>query len=99
MAQRPPSEPEKVALKQVAVHFIIGALLGTLAALYLVLHDSGAVHQLLSAGAAPPTPVAVFIVMCAMTVAIGASLTGIIFSTMEAEQSAASRRSPPRERE
>ena len=73
----------------------MGALLGTLAALYLVLHDSSAVHRLLSAGAAPPTPVAVFVAMCACTIATGASLTGVIFSAIEAEQNAASRRRPP----
>jgi hypothetical protein len=98
MSQRPPNEPDKVSPRQVAVHFTMGALLGTLGSLYLVLHDSNAVHHLLSTGAAPPTPAAVFVVMCACTVAIGASLTGIIFSAIEAEQSAAARRRPPRGR-
>src|SRR5262249_53057488 len=99
MPQRPPNEPDKISPRQVAAHFTMGAVLGTLASLYLVLHDSSAVHHLLSAGAAPPTPVAVFVVMWAGTVAIGASLTGIIFSTIEAEQRAASRRRPPHGRD
>ena len=95
MPQRPPSEPDKVSLRQIAVHFTIGAVLGTLGSLYLVLHDSTAIHHLLSPASAPSTPVAVFVGMCACTVAIGASLTGIIFSTLEAEERAAARRRPP----
>jgi hypothetical protein len=99
MPQRRPTEPQHVSPKQVAVHFTMGALLGTLGALFLVLHDSTAIHHLLSAGAAPPTPAGVFVAMCAMTVAIGASLTGTIFSAMEAERIAAPCRRPPHSRD
>jgi hypothetical protein len=98
MQDRRSSEPEKVSPWQVAVHFIMGAALGALGSLYLVVNDAAGIHHLLSAGAAPPTPVAVFVAMCACTAAVGASLTGIIFSTMEAERIAASRRRPPHDR-
>jgi hypothetical protein len=91
---RPPT-PEKVSPLQVAVHFAIGALLGTLGAIYLIVCDATGVHHLLAAGAAPPTPVAVFVALCACTVAIGASLTGTIFSAIEAEKASAARRRPP----
>jgi len=95
MQNRRSPEPGKVSPLQVAVHFTMGALLGTLGSLVLVLSDGGGVHHLLAAGAAPPTPVAAFVVMCACTVAIGATLTGVIFSAMEAERNAASRRRAP----
>jgi hypothetical protein len=95
MQDRRSPEPEKVSPLRVAVHFAMGALLGTLGSLFLVVTDAGGVHHLLSAGAAPPTPVAVFVGMCACTVAIGASLTGVIFSAMEADRIAASHRRPP----
>jgi hypothetical protein len=95
MPDRPPSAPEKVSPLQVAVHLAIGALLGTLGAIFLIVCDASGVHHLLAAGAAPPTPVAAFVALCACTVAIGASLTGVIFSAMEAERIAASRRRPP----
>jgi hypothetical protein len=95
MQQRRPNEPETVSPAQVAVHFTMGALLGTLGSLFLVLNDATGIRELLSAGAAPTTPVAVFVAMCACTAAIGSSLTGVIFSAMEAERVAATRRRPP----
>jgi hypothetical protein len=94
MQDRHSREPDKVSPRQVAVHFTMGAALGTLGSLYLVLSDAGGVHHLLAAGAAPPTPIAVFVALCACTVAIGASLTGVIFSAMEAER-VVTRRHPP----
>ena len=90
-------EPEQVSALQVAVHFTLGALLGTLGGLYLVAYDWSTVNQMLTAGAAgiPPMPAAVFVAICACTIATGASLTGVVFSTLEAERIADSRRRPP----
>ena len=91
-----PREPEQVSAIQVAVHFALGALLGTLGGLYLVAHDWGAVNQMLTTGPAGTSmPAAVFVAICACTIATGASLTGIVFSTLEAERIADSRRRPP----
>ena len=95
MPDRRSPAPENVSPLQVAVHFVIGALLGTLGSIFLIVCDASGVHHLLAEGAAPPTPVAVFVAVCACTVAIGASLTGVIFSAMDAERIAASRRHPP----
>jgi hypothetical protein len=95
MQQRRPNEPEDVSPKQLAVHFTMGALLGTLGALFLVFSHASRVHQLFWAVGAPPTAIAVFIAMCALTIAIGASLTGVIFSAMEAQRVAAARARPP----
>jgi hypothetical protein len=94
MQQRRPNEREDVSPRQFAVHFAMGALLGTLGALFLVFSNASRLHQLFWAVAAPPTAIAVFICMSALTVAIGASLTGVIFSAMEAERIAARRRPP-----
>jgi hypothetical protein len=98
MLQRRPNEPEDVSPKQLAVHFAMGALIGTLAALFLVFSHASRIHQLLWANAAPASAIAVFIAFCALVVANGASLTGLIFSAMEAERVAAQRRRPPQGR-
>ena len=94
MSQRRPNAPEDVSPRQVAVHFAMGALLGTLGALFLVFSDASGIHQLFRADAAPASTIAVFIAFCALTVANGASLTGFIFTAMEAEKVAARRRPP-----
>lgn len=83
--------------RQLAVHFTIGALLGTLGALFLVLTHASRVHQLFWSNVAPPTSTVLFVVMCALTIATGASLTGVIFSTIEAERTGASKRHPPQD--
>jgi len=89
-------EPEPVSATQVAVHFTIGALLGALGGLYLVSYDWSAVNQMLTAGhTGVPMPAAVFVAICACTIATGASLTGAVFSTLEAERIAEARRRPP----
>ena len=95
MRERRPNEPDDVSPKQLAVHFIMGALLGTLAAMFLVFSHASRIHQLLWADATPPASIAVFIAFCALMVANGASLTGLIFSAIEAERVAARRRRPP----
>jgi hypothetical protein len=95
MPQRRPNETEDVSPKQIAVHFVMGALLGTLGALFLTFNHASRIHQLFWATGAPETAIGVFIAMCALVIAIGASLTGVIFSAMEAERIAASRRRPP----
>jgi hypothetical protein len=98
MSQRRTNSPEDVSPRQIAVHFVMGALLGTLAAVYLVCSDASGIHQLFRADAAPVSTIAVFIAFCALTVANGASLTGFIFSAMDAERVAARRRRPPQGR-
>jgi hypothetical protein len=95
MQQRRPDEPHDISPKQLAVHFCMGALLGTLGALFLVFSHASRIHQLFWADAAPPTAIMVFVAFCALMVANGASLTGLIFSAMEAERVAAQRRRPP----
>jgi hypothetical protein len=94
--RRPGSED--VSPKQIAVHFTMGALLGTLGALFLVLSHASRIHQLFWADAAPMSAIAVFVAMSALTIAVGASLTGVIFSSIEAERTAAAKRRPPHDR-
>jgi hypothetical protein len=96
--QRRSNEPDDVSPKQLAVHFAMGGLIGTLGALFLVFSHASRVHQLLWANAAPASTITVFIAFCALVVANGASLTGLIFSAMEAERVAARRRHPPQGR-
>jgi hypothetical protein len=96
--ERRPSGPEGVSPKQVAVHFTMGALLGTFGALFLVFSNASKIHQLFGPNAEPLAVIAMFVTISAVTIAIGASLTGVIFSAIEAEQIAASKRRPPRNR-
>jgi uncharacterized membrane protein YccC len=98
MPERRPNQPQDVSPKQVAVHFIMGALLGTLGALFLVFSGASRIHQLLWATATPPAAIALFVATSAITIAIGASLTGVIFSSIEAEHAAAAKRRPPQNR-
>ena len=75
---------EAVSVGQVAGHFVMGASLGTTGAALLMISNVGAVRELLASGGG--MPVGVFIAMCACTIAIGATLTGVIFSAIEDEQ-------------
>jgi hypothetical protein len=95
MQERRPQGPENVSPRQVAVHFSIGALLGILGALFLVVSHASQIHQLFWANAAPEATIAMFVAMSALTIAVGASLTGVIFSSIEAEHTAGSKRGPP----
>ena len=99
MPEGRPKQTEDVSPKQVAVHFTIGALLGTLGALFLVFTQAGRIPQLLWPDAAPVSAMIMFVAISALTVAIGASLTGVIFSAIEAEHAAAAaKRRPPHPR-
>ena len=95
MPEPRPQGPQDVSPRQLAVHFVLGALLGTVGALVLVFSHASRIHQLFWANAAPPYAIAVFIAMCALVIAIGASITGVIFSAIEAERSAETKRRPP----
>ena len=98
MPQRRPSQSQDVSPKQVAVHFTMGALLGTLGALFLVFNHASRIHQLFWATAAPGSAIAMFVAMSALTIAVGASLTGVIFSAVEAERVADTKDRPPHDR-
>jgi ABC-type multidrug transport system permease subunit len=94
MQQRRPNEPD-VSPKQLAAHFAMGALIGTFAAMFLVFSDASRIHQLFGAHATPASTIAVFVAFCALMVANGATLTGLIFSAMDAERVAARHRRTP----
>lgn len=68
-------------LGQLAAHFAMGACLGTIGALILMISDAGAIRELLAAhSASAGMPVAVFIGTWAGAIAIGSTLTGCILS-------------------
>ena len=95
MPEGRPNQAKEVSPKQVAVHFTIGALLGVLGALFLVFSDASRIHQLFWTTATPAAAIAMFVAMSALTIAIGASLTGVIFSAIEAERRAAAAKNRP----
>ena len=64
-----------------AANFAMGACLGTIGALILMIRDVGAIRELLTAhSASAGVPVAVFIGTWAAAIAIGSTLTGFILS-------------------
>jgi hypothetical protein len=81
IVMRPNRTTEQVSVRQVAGHFVMGASLGTGGALILMVSNAGAIRDLLTGGGAMPA--AVFVAVCACTVAIGATLTGVIFSALD----------------
>ena len=89
--EKPNRSAEAVSVRQLAGHFAMGASLGTIGALLLIISNASAVRELLASGVGMPA--GVFVAMCACTIAIGATLTGIIFSSIEDEQK---RGQPPR---
>jgi hypothetical protein len=86
MPQPRSTREDKLSVRQAAGHFAMGAVLGTIAALILIVSNTGAIRELLAAGGASAgLPVVVFVAACACTIAIGATFTGLIFSAMEAD--------------
>jgi uncharacterized membrane protein YccC len=98
MQERRPNGPDAISPKQVAVHFAMGALVGAIGALLLVLGNTDRIQQLFGPEAESPAVIAMFVAISAVTIAIGASLTGLIFSAIEAEEIAESKRRPPQNR-
>ncbi len=72
-------------MKQAAGHFAMGASLGTAGALILMIAHAGPFHDLLK-GTSSGLPVVAFFALSACTVAVGATLTGIVFSIEDAEE-------------
>ena len=75
----------KVSVKQAAAHFAMGASLGTAGALILLIDDVAPIHALAADGASSGLPVVLFIAACACTIALGATLTGIALSALDAD--------------
>jgi hypothetical protein len=73
----------KVKVRTAAAHFLMGACLGTLAALFLVIGNNAVVRELLAGGGSEQMSVAVFVCGFATMIAIGATFTGIIFAAIE----------------
>ncbi len=80
-----PTAQANVSVKQAAGHFAMGASLGTAGALILMIGHAGPFHDLL-AGASSGLPVVAFVALSACTIAVGATLTGIVLSIEDSEQ-------------
>ncbi len=83
---RPPRAANRrwTLLGQLAGHFAMGACLGTIGALILMISDTGSIRELLTAhGGSSGLPVAVFIGAWAAAIAIGSTLTGFILSVAD----------------
>ena len=89
--------PDTVTVREVAAHFAMGTSLGTLAALLLLLLN-GHVFEMIARASGPAVSPAFFVAVFASLLGVGATLTGVIFSAMEAERIAESKRPPPQRR-
>jgi hypothetical protein len=85
MQRHRPRGRTKVTVKQAAGHFAMGASLGTAGALILLIDDVAPIHAVAADGAASGLPVALFVAACACTIAVGATLTGIALSALDAD--------------
>jgi len=70
---------ERRVVRQLAGHLLMGAVLGTSLALYLLLSNTLHVFDIVKASEAPAEVFAVFVVGLAAYVAFGATITGFLF--------------------
>ncbi len=73
-------------MKQAAGHFAMGASLGTVGALVMMISNAGPIQAMLASGGSSGLPVVVFVGVSAVAVAVGATLTGIVLSIEDAER-------------
>jgi len=66
-------------------HFAMGASLGTAGALILLIDNVAPIPGLVADSAPSGLPVALFVGACACAIAVGATLTGIALSALDAE--------------
>ncbi len=86
MQHRRPTAQAKVSVKQAAGHFAMGASLGTVGALVLMIGHAGPFRELLAGGGSSGLPGVVFVGLSACVIAVGATATGIVLSIEEAEE-------------
>ena len=85
MQRHRPTPRAKVSAKQVVGHFAMGASLGTAGALILLIDNVAPIRALAADSAPSGLPVAMFVGACAFVIAVGATLTGIAMSALDAE--------------
>jgi hypothetical protein len=85
MQRRRPTGRAKVSVTQAFGHFAMGASLGTAGALILLIDNIAPIHGLAADSAPSGLPVALFVGACAFAIAVGATLTGIAMSAVDAD--------------
>jgi tetrahydromethanopterin S-methyltransferase subunit D len=68
---------------EIAGHVATGACLGTFLALTLIVSNTARVFDMIAGAPAPAMSAAVFVGVFAAVFAVGATLTGLLFSLME----------------
>ena len=81
--QAPKQAAAKVTVMQAAGHFAMGATLGTAGALVAMVGDTSAIHHWMAGSGPSGLPITVFVGASACTIAIGATLTGLIFQAID----------------
>ena len=75
-------DPTTPSFRQVIVHTAMGAILGALLALALIVTDRH-LFELIAHFPSPGFPLLRLIGVCSCSIAAGATLTGLIFTTIE----------------
>jgi hypothetical protein len=81
-----PRRPNDLTLGEAAGNFALGAGLGVLVAITLIVTDGKRVLDLIESASAPKTTTAILIGVFAAVFGVGATLTGLIFSAMDRER-------------
>jgi len=79
------SRPGRPLLRALAGHLAMGAALGTSLALLLFFSNTRNISTMLVNGSTPRLATMVFIAIFASVIAVGASITGLIFASMDDE--------------
>lgn len=79
------NRPSRPLLLELTSHLAMGAGLGTLLALLLIICDASQIYQMIINSSAPRFMMMIFLTTFASIFAVGAALTGLIFVQMQDE--------------
>lgn len=82
-ARKPPALQNAVILLQLACHAAMGIALGLVFSFALLLIDAFGITTLIAHGADTRTTTAIFVGTFTLAFAVGATLTGFVFTMME----------------
>jgi len=82
-ANKPPAMRNPVIIRELAGHAAMGAALGLLLSFAMILNDALGLGTLISHGADAGTITAIFVGTFTLAFAVGATLTGFVFTMME----------------
>ena len=82
-ANKPPALRNSVMIREFAGHAAIGVVLGLVFSFAMILNDAFGLYTLISHGADARTITVIFVGAQTLAFAVGATLTGFVFTMME----------------